>query len=48
MEGFKSNIKSTLKSNLVKFERAKIEFEKKIAPMLISEFNMQVNSAWVR
>lgn len=36
MEGLKSSVKGTLRANLVKFERAKIEFESKIAPMLIS------------
>ncbi len=48
MEDIKSNIKVTLKSNLVKFERAKIEFERKIAPMLVSEFNTKVSSTWAR
>lgn len=47
MEDFKSNIKETLKTNLVKFERAKIEFQQKIAPMLIEEFNTKVDSSWI-
>lgn len=48
VENFKSNVKDTLRNNLNKFERAKVEFEQKIAPMLVSEFNTKLDGVWVR
>ena len=45
VEDFKSNMKDTLRRNLALFERAKLEFERKIAPMLIEELGAKLNGS---
>ena len=47
MEGMKMQVKESLRSNLVRFEMAKLEFERTLAPMLIQEFHHHFDDSWV-
>ena len=40
-------MKATLKRNLANFQRAKREFELKLAPLLIEEVSQQLDSTWL-
>lgn len=43
----KSNIKDIIKQNMAQFQRAKRQFELKIAPLLIEEVIEKLNTTWI-
>lgn len=46
VEGMKTSLRETFNHNTAQFERAKREFERNLAPLLIQEINDKLNSTW--